>query len=125
VGYTINKDRFDPNEEMILTVYYKILKKIEKSWKVFFHFDVYSGALPHSWKLDDFPQKGFYPTNKWEEGVILKDEFVTTIPKSHPGGGIKIYTGFYINKERMEIDNESFNDGQKRFILGTFNVNIK
>ncbi|HSW61456.1 MAG TPA: hypothetical protein VLJ60_11690, partial [bacterium] len=125
VGYTINKERFDPDEEMVLTVYYKTLKKIEKSWKVFFHFDVYSGALPHSWKIDDFPQKGFYPTNKWEEGMILKDEFVTKIPRSHPGGGIKIYTGFYIDKDRLEIDDESFNDGQKRFILGTFNVNIK
>lgn len=124
-GYTLNKDRFDPGEEMTLTVYYKALKKMDKSWKIFFHFDVYSGALPHSWKLDDFPQKGFYPTEKWEEGIILKDEFVTQIPKSHPGGGIKIYTGFYIDKERMEIDDESFNDGQKRFILGTFNVNIK
>ena len=125
VGYTVNKDRFDPGEEMILTVYYKPLKKIEKSWKVFFHFDVYSGALPHSWKFDDFPQKGFYPTDKWEEGMILKDEFITTVPRSHPGGGIKIYTGFYIDNTRMEIDTESFNDGQKRFILGTFNVNIK
>ncbi|MGI6393606.1 MAG: ArnT family glycosyltransferase [bacterium] len=125
VGYTVNKERFDPSEEMVLTVYYKPLKIIEKSWKVFFHFDVYRGALPHSWKMDDFPQRGFHPTNKWEKDVILKDEFVTTIPDSHPGGGIKIYTGFFIDKDRMKIDKESYNDGQNRFILGTFSINIK
>ena len=62
---------------------------------------------------------------KWTPGMILKDTFKVTVPKVHPGGGVKIYTGFYEGKTRMAVDKESFNDGQKRFILGTFNVNIK
>ncbi len=57
--------------------------------------------------------------------MILKEEIEEEIPKGHPGGGVKIYTGFYNKKGRMSIDKDSFNDGQKRFILGTFNVNIK
>lgn len=125
IGYKLNSNRFDPGADMRIIIYYRVLKPIEKSWKVFFHFDVYSGALPHSWKFDDYPLQGFYPTNKWEVGQIIRDEFNTVVPKAHPGGGVKIYTGFYINNERMNIDKESFNDGQKRFILGTFNVNIK
>lgn len=125
IGYEINKQRFDPGEEIELTLYYKVLKEMDKNWKVFFHFDVYSGALPHSFKLDDYPQQGYLPTTKWTPGMILKDTFKVAVPKAHPGGGVKIYTGFYEGNTRMEVDRESFNDGQKRFILGTFNVNIK
>ncbi len=125
LGYKLNKNRFDPGEEIKITVYYEALKKIEKNWKIFFHFDVYRGALPHSFKLDDFPQKGFYPTSEWKVGEIIRDEFSVDVPKGHPGGGIKIYTGFYIDKKRMTVDKPKFNDGQNRFILGTFNVNIR
>ena len=57
--------------------------------------------------------------------MILKDTFKVTVPREHPGGGVKIYTGFYEENDRMDVDKESFNDGQKRFILGTFSVNIK
>ena len=125
IGYDINKQRFDPGEEIELTLYYRVLKEMDKNWKVFFHFDVYSGALPHSFKLDDYPQQGYLPTTKWTPGMILKDTFKVNVPRAHPGGGVKIYTGFYEGNTRMEVDKESFNDGQKRFILGTFNVNIK
>ena len=125
MGYTINKKRFDPGEKLVLTVYYKVLKKMADNWQLFFHFDVYNGVLPNSFKHDDYPQKGYFPTTKWEEGMILKEEIEEEIPKGHPGGGVKIYTGFYNKKGRMSIDKDSFNDGQKRFILGTFNVNIK
>jgi len=125
IGYSINKQRFDPGEEIELTLYYRVLKEIDKNWKVFFHFDVYSGALPHSFKLDDYPQQGYFPMTKWQPGMILKDTFKVTVPKAHPGGGVKIYTGFYEGDTRMAVDKDSFNDGQKRFILGTFNVNIK
>jgi hypothetical protein len=125
MGYKLNSNRFDPGADLNITVFYKVLKPMDKNWKVFFHFDVYSGALPHSWKMDDYPLQGYYPTNKWEVGQIIRDEYKTVVPKAHPGGGVKIYTGFYINNDRMNIDKESFNDGQKRFILGTFNVNIK
>ena len=125
IGYSINKQAFDPGDEIELTLYYKVLKEMDKNWKVFFHFDVYSGALPHSFKLDDYPQQGYLPTTKWTKGMILKDTFKVTVPRAHPGGGVKIYTGFYEGNDRMNVDKESFNDGQKRFILGTFNVNIK
>ena len=125
IGYEINKQRFDPGEEIELTVYYKVLKEMNKNWKVFFHFDVYNGALPHSFKLDDYPQQGYLPTTKWTQGMILKDTFKVIVPREHPGGGVKIYTGFYEGNTRMAVDKDSLNDGQKRFILGTFNVNIK
>lgn len=125
VGYKLNKDRFDPGEELKITLYYQALKEIKENWKIFFHFDVYRGALPHSFKLDDYPLKGFYPTSEWKEGDVIRDEFSVTVPKGHPGGGIKIYTGLYIGKKRMAIDKPKFNDGQNRFILGTFNVNIR
>ena len=124
-GYSINSQRFAPGEEIELTLYYKVLKETDKNWKVFFHFDVYSGVLPYSFKFDGYPQDGYLPTTKWKSGMILKDTFRIGVPKDHSGGGVKIYTGFYEGENRMAVDKDSFNDGQKRFILGTFNVSKK
>lgn len=124
IGYEINKTVFDPKEEIRLTMYYRVLKEIPKSYRIFFHFDVYNGALPYSFKHDEYPLDGFYPTNKWKPGDIIRNEFTDTVPGDHPGGGIKIYTGFFEGNDRLKIDNEKFNDGQDRFILGTFDVRI-
>jgi len=125
IGYTTGKGRYNAGEELEMTVFYRAKKEIEKSWQIFFHFDVYSGALPRSFKFDDFPLQGFYPTNQWQPGEIIRQEVKTQIPPDHPGGGIKIYTGFYIDRDRLPVDRENDNDGQDRFILGTFRVNIK
>jgi len=124
IGYKINKKRFNQNDKMELTVYYKVLKEIKKSYKIFFHFDVYQGALPYSFKIDEYPLEGYYPTNQWKPGNIIKQTFTKTIPSKHPGGGIKIYTGFY-KGNRMKVDQANFNDGENRFILGTFRIRIK
>lgn len=124
IGYTINKNRFNAGDNLNIVVFYRVKKELEKSWEIFFHFDVYSGALPRSFKFDDFPLKGFYPTNQWKKGEIIRQEINTPVPSDHPGGGIKIYTGFYIGKDRLPVDREKDNDGQDRFILGTFRINI-
>ncbi len=125
VGYKINKGSFDPGEKVVLDVYYKVLKPLKENYKYFFHFDVYSGALPFSFKIDEYPQKGYYPTTKWKTGDIIHEHFVKTIPRSHPGGGIKIYTGLYKGSKRLPVDQEKFNDGENRFIMGTFRINIR
>ncbi|MFO7735107.1 MAG: glycosyltransferase family 39 protein [bacterium] len=125
LGYTLNKQRFDPGEKLRLDVFYKVLEEPEKGWKMFFHFDVYSGALPHSFKNDIYPLKGFHPTNHWKKGEIIRQTIEKAVPKKHPGGGVKIYTGFYIGKKRMDVDQNKYNDGSDRFILGTFRVNIR
>ncbi len=125
VGYEINNSRFNPGEQYKLTVYYRALKPIPESYRIFFHFDVYDGALPNSHKFDEFPQKGFYPTQQWKVGEIVKETFEGNISKGHPGGGVKIYTGFFKGGTRMPVDENKYNDGENRFILGTFYVNIK
>jgi hypothetical protein len=125
VGYKIGKGAYDPGEEVVLDVYYKVLKPLEENYRFFFHFDVYSGALPFSFKIDEYPLSGYYPTTKWKVGDIIHEHFVKKIPTSHPGGGIKIYTGLYKGKDRLAVDQEKYNDGENRFILGTFRVNIR
>ncbi len=125
IGYKLNKSYFEQGEKIVIDMYYKVLKPIEKNWQIFFHLDVYDGALPHSIKIDDYPLKGFYPTDKWQVGDIIHDRFEETISNGHPGGGIKIYTGFFIGNDRMKVDDQKFNDGVNRFILGTFNIRVK
>ncbi|MCK5808448.1 glycosyltransferase family 39 protein [bacterium] len=125
IGYKLNKGSYDPKEKVILDVYYKVLKPIEENYKFFFHFDVYSGALPFSFKIDEYPLKGYYPTTKWQVGDIIHEHFEEVVPPSHPGGGIKIYTGLYKGNTRLGVDQEKYNDGENRFILGTFRVNIR
>ena len=125
IGYTINKKRFNPGEEIEITLYHRVLKEMSESYKVFFHFEVYQGVIPSTIRIDKYPLKGYYPTNMWKVGEIIKETFVKKIPKNHPGGGIKIYTGFFKNKKRMPVDENRFNDGQNRFILGTFKINYR
>jgi hypothetical protein len=124
VGYTIEKSRYNAGDELNIQIFYKVKKEFDKSWQIFLHFDVYSGALPRSFKFDDFPLQGFYPTNNWKPEEIIRQDIKTVIPDDHPGGGIKIYTGFYIDSDRLPVDREKDNDGQDRFILGTFRINI-
>lgn len=125
IGYKLNKNYFEQGEKIVIDMYYRVLKTTEKNWQIFFHLDVFEGALPHSIKIDEFPLKGFYPTDKWQVGDIIHDQFEATVARGHPGGGIKIYTGFYIGNDRMKVDEQKFNDGVNRFILGTFNIKVK
>ncbi len=124
IGYKLNKYSFDPKDKLVLDVYFKVLKKIKNDYRLFVHFDVYRGALPYSFKIDEYPLKGFYPTVDWKVGDIIKERFEKIIPAGHPGGGIKIYMGFFRGSKRMKVDENKFNDGENRFILGTFNINI-
>lgn len=125
IGYTINKTYFKQKEPIKITIYYKTMKKLDKNYHFFFHLDVSDGALPYSIKLEAYPLKGFYPATKWEPGKIIKQTFRTTVPSKHPGGGIKIYTGLYEGSDRLPVDQNKFNDGQNRFILGKFRIRIK
>jgi len=125
VGYTINKNRFDQGEEIELTMYYKVMKEIPKSYMIFFHMEVAEGALPRTMKLDDYPFGGFYPTNRWKPGEIIRQKFTKKISSNHPGGGIKIFAGFFKGRERLPVDQEKFNDGEDRFMVGMFRINFK
>ncbi len=125
IGYTINKTYFKQSEPIEITLYYKTMKKLDSNYHFFFHLDVADGALPYSIKLDEYPLKGFYPATKWEEGTIVKQTFETDVPSKHPGGGIKIYGGLYEGGNRLPVDQDNFNDGENRFILGQFRIRIK
>ncbi len=124
IGYQINKSYFEQGDTIKIDMYYRVLKPLDKSWQVFFHLDVYDGALPNSIKIDEYPLKGFYTSEKWQVGDIIHDQFEETVKRNHPGGGIKIYTGFFIGNDRMKVDEVKFNDGTDRFILGTFNIKV-
>ncbi len=125
IGYTTDKNRYNAGEDLNIEIFYRVKKELEKSWQIFLHFDVYSGALPRSFRYDSFPLQGFYPTNQWQPGEIIRQEINTQIPPDHPGGGIRMYAGFYIDRDRLPVDRDDDNDGQDRFILGTFRINIK
>lgn len=137
VGYATDKNTVSTGEMLKLSVYYKTLKLVKKSLKIFVHMDKSGGGARIAgdhWPLnptrhteDNKNCGGCYRTDHWLVGDIVRDDYDIEIPEGNTGE-YTIWIGLYQPGPDTRLPVKSFDqkrarhDGQNRLGLGTVQV---
>ncbi len=97
-------------DEMEITMYFEVLRRIPSSQEIFMHIDT-PGNRIHG---DHDPAGGTYPTNHWAPGDIIKDVHQIEIERFSTPGTYTIRTGFYRGDDRMSVTPDEAHDGEDR-----------
>lgn len=137
VGYATDKSTVSTGETMKLTVYFKTLKLVKKSLKIFIHIDKSGGGARIAgdhWPLNPTRHteenkncNGCYRTDHWLVGDIVRDDYDIEIPEGNTGE-YTIWLGLYQPGPDTRLAVKSWDqkrmkhDGQNRLGLGTIQV---
>lgn len=114
VGYDL-PNAIDRGREFTITLYYKVKAPLNAGYKVFVHFD----GPGHRVNGDHVPLDGKFPTSNWVPGFYIIDEHRMTAERTGtPDGVFKIYTGFWLGSQRLQVKSGP-NDGENRVPIGT------
>lgn len=104
VGYSTDKDTVGTGSKLRLTLYFKTLKLVKKSLKLFIHFDKTGGGSRiqgDHWPLNPTRHTeenknctGCYRTDHWLVGDIVADSYEIEIPEGNTGEYM-IWLGLY------------------------------
>jgi len=97
---TINKNRFK------ITYYWKSLKPVNESYKIFVHFLNESGDV--IFQQDHMPFYGLYNTNEWNVGEIIKETYNIGVWDNVKPNQYYISAGLYKGKKRLPIVIENY-----------------
>lgn len=102
LGYDLKLPRENhvaPGETFEVTWYFKVLKTIPGSYKIFVHIDESTMRI-HG---DHDPVNGLYPVRMWDVGDVIIDRQRIEVPASDPTGDYTIYLGFYSGDTRLVV----------------------
>jgi len=121
LGYNI-KSGFRPGDGIHLTLFWQALQDMEKNYTVFTHLVDEGGNI---WgQKDNPPVDGFYPTSRWKEGEIVRDQYNLVISPDAPLGEYWIEVGMYLAEtgERLGMLAEDGSVVDTRILLGKVQV---
>ncbi|TNF32024.1 MAG: hypothetical protein EP329_11385 [Deltaproteobacteria bacterium] len=138
VGYKLDEPVASPGEKYTVTVYFKALKPIRKSYKIFMHMDQAGGGGERihgdHWPLnlitEDEDNKncmGCFRTDHWLPGDIVADTYELDVG-AVATGEYTIWLGFYLPGPDTRLKVKSWDkaharhDGQNRLGIGEFQV---
>lgn len=137
VGYSTDKDTVGTGSKLKLTLYFKTLKLVKKSLKLFIHMDKTGGGSRiqgDHWPLnptrhteDNKNCTGCYRTDHWLVGDIVADSYDIEIPEGNTGEYM-IWVGLYqpgpdTRAAVRDWDKKNArHDGGNRLGIGTFRV---
>jgi arylsulfatase A-like enzyme len=81
LGFDLEETSYRPGERIKMDFFYKVRSETDRS--LFLYVDVVGPngyRVPH-FHAHHYPLHGRYPTNRWEEGEILRDPVEMVIPK--------------------------------------------
>jgi len=109
---------FKTGEQMVIRYYFKVLKRIPSSYKIFLHVD-YPGTRING---DHTPVNEAFPTNHWLPGDYIVDTQWLLIEPGSSSGTYQLYAGFFLGNNRMKVTPASAHDGGNRVKLGAIEV---
>ncbi|MBW1806935.1 MAG: glycosyltransferase family 39 protein [Deltaproteobacteria bacterium] len=118
LGYDVEPESPEIGDEFELTLYWKCLKPIGKSWQVFVHIDGHGHEF-HRIHGDHYPLKGLFTTDRWMKDDIIRDKIKLKIPIEFSPGRFTVYVGFYSGDPRMKVLPGFPQDGSNRVRAGT------
>lgn len=86
--------RIRVGEEFQIVLIYKVLKPIDRSWKIFIHIDGEKGRV----NVDHEPLGGRCPTSTWRPGDVIVDRTSVRVEPTYPGyqsGNYDVWIGFF------------------------------
>lgn len=110
-----------PGQSFSITLYFRVLKKVQSNFKVFIHID----GMGNRVIADHDPVQGRYATSLWLPGRYVVDRHVVpaeaTSAVSTPRGTYTIYAGLFQGDRRMVVLSGPA-DRENRIILGRARV---
>ncbi len=137
VGFQITPQAITRGTNPTLKVFYKVNRKVSKSYRVFMHVDrVGSSTRIHGdhWILNMVPESedqddciGCFATNHWKKGDVIVDTYVLQVPIGSPSGDYDVWMGLYVpGGSRMKVkswdEQKVRNDGSDRVRIGKMTV---
>jgi len=126
-GYDLNQERYQPGQDVVLTLYWRSLAPVEEAFTVFTHLlgPIRPGTDSLAWAgCDHEPGRASYPTSAWQPGEVIVDEFVLPIPADAPPGEYGLEVGFYRwhTMQRLSVSRADVEAGPDYAIVGTITV---
>lgn len=110
-GYAVDYPKpLRQGDDIYLTLYWRGLKPMEESWKVF--NQVYFGDGPMIAQRDGYPVCASRGTDQWDPGELITDRYRIPVSPDAPDGLYPLYTGLYLeeNGERLPVFDAEGND---------------
>ncbi|MEM8857990.1 MAG: hypothetical protein AAGD96_06700 [Chloroflexota bacterium] len=95
IGYDLEHTEQGGSDTLTVSVYYLTLDQIRFEWTAYVHVRTDEGEIMMAGQKDRQPCEGSYPTTRWIDGQIIRDEFVFPLSADAPAGSYSIFTGFY------------------------------
>ncbi len=138
VGYDVDRTVIGGNDKLRLTIYYKALKLVKKSLKIFLHLDrlgATNRVHGDHWPLNPTRHSeenknctGCYRTDHWLPGDIVADTYDVEIPEGSSAGEYMIWLGLYQPGPDTRLKLSTWDqanckhDGANRLGLGTVTI---
>lgn len=102
-GYDLSATTARPGGTLRLTLYWKALDTLDKSYKVFNH--VINDANSFAGQADSVPAAGGRPTTTWRRGEVVADTYTIPISEQAGPGRYALKTGLYaeVGGERLPV----------------------
>jgi hypothetical protein len=122
-GYRLADDRVVPGDPLLLTLYWRAERPLERYYTVFVHLQGANGELAA--QQDNPPVRGTRPTNEWETPVLVEDPYEIPVLVDVPPGEYTLSVGMYdpTTGERLQVvDADGEQRPENRVILADIQV---
>lgn len=122
LGADVPRAPVKPGGPLAARFFFEVKRPLTRSWQVFLHIDARAGGYRiHG---DHDPVRGSYPTDLWQAGEFITDEWSTTVPRDAPAGTYDVWLGFYSEDTRLEWTrgDGTRHDGNNRVRVGAITV---
>ncbi len=93
LGYDLGPTRPQPGGKIDLMLYWQATTTPDRSYTVFTHLLDSNGAVVAGW--DNQPCHATCPTDAWQPGEVLRDEYAIPLPDALAGGTYTLEIGLY------------------------------
>ncbi|MFB0546645.1 MAG: glycosyltransferase 87 family protein, partial [Anaerolineae bacterium] len=122
VAYRLGSAEAKPGGKLNLTLYWKCLREMERSYTVFTHLLNEGGQLLVG--KDNPPVGGSFPTSQWAASQLIEDEYTLILPPDTPSGEYTIEVGMYdpTTGQRLVVIEANGHPRGDRILLGEVRV---
>ncbi len=125
LGYALDREgaggappKYAWGEEIELTLYFRVKRRVSGNQKLFVHIDT-PGNRIHG---DHYPVGGAFPTNYWPVGSVVMDTHKIKVGSYAKRGDYSINFGWFMGSKRMKAAPRSAHDGKNRAKIGALSV---
>lgn len=98
-GWQLTPDEPQPGSELMISLFWRVKKRISGRWKVFVHIDA-PGQRIHA---DHDPVEGMFPTDNWKPGDLIRDDHRVVVKRTQGRGRHTFYVGLFRGSTRMAV----------------------